>query len=73
MKYEVDERGGCIAVVRTDTAPPSEGLHSSDHHIIKYWLGVDVAGKIHGKPHVCWHVPGYRVKRAHRVCDSLNL
>ena len=71
-RYRVDRRTGCIAVVRCDVTPSSPGLHRDDAHVIEYWHGQDVTGKIFGMPHVHWHVPGYVVRRARKLAEKLN-
>lgn len=39
MKLEIDERGGCIAVVDADKRGDRSGLHSDDPHVLWYEMG----------------------------------
>jgi hypothetical protein len=71
-RYEIDQRVGCIAIIDTDIPTPSTGLHSYDEHIVKYWHGVNLSGRIFGEKFVCWHVPSFMVKKANRICRRLN-
>jgi len=71
VRYEVDERVGCIAIIDNVIGTDSNGLHSYDEHIIKYWQGVNMSGKLIGSPYI-WHVPSFLVKRAMKMCCAMN-
>jgi hypothetical protein len=71
MKYKVDERVGCIAIIR-NISPLSNGLHSDDFHVVQYWHGYNMENKLFGQEHICWHVPGRLRKRAYRLCARKN-
>lgn len=70
--YGVDVRVGCVAIIRKDVKPPSLGLHFDDYHVVKYWHGVNMTGKLFGMPYVTWHVPQYMVRRAKRIAEKYN-
>ena len=68
-KYAVDQRGGCIAVIRTDIEIDWDGLHPNDCHVIKFWQGYSIDKKT---GFMEWDVHEKDVKAAYELCCQLN-
>ena len=67
MRYEVDQRSGCIAVIDTTIPVPSPGLHSDDPHVVWFSHGYPEAD-----PYPHWHIRGIDRLRAYRRAHELN-
>jgi hypothetical protein len=76
MKYSVDRRVGCIAVINNTIPPPSNGLHSDNCHVIKYWHGYWLPNSVF---YSCtqevggsWRIANFITRRAEKLCQKLN-
>jgi hypothetical protein len=52
VRYALDERVGCVAVIDTTVEAPSPGLHRTDRHVVAYWSGRWRAGAWQVRPKV---------------------
>lgn len=68
-RYEVDERGGCIAVIDTTIEPPSQGLHEYSAHVVWFHMG---EWTVYGPMAGGWNVPQDTIDAAHVECARLN-
>ena len=62
MKYKIEERVGCIAVV--EDSFDKNGLHPNMEGVIAYWRGKYT---LHG-----WKVAEWQQFKAYRLCNMLN-
>lgn len=72
MRYIVDKRIGCCAVVDTqhpDYDPEYPGLGSEGNGVVKFWLGNMVV--IPGEGNT-WALPEWCVTEAEALADALN-
>lgn len=69
MRYEVDCRGGCVAVVDTEHPcfPSGNGLHASYPEVVRFWMG-----KRTGDLECPWMVSERTQRKAERLCGRLN-
>jgi hypothetical protein len=77
MRFFVDERVGCIAVIDRDIYDPDRpGLSADDKGVVRFWRGRHVSGwkKAVGlvPEHVVWEVPGSCRRAASRMAEKLN-
>lgn len=77
MKYSIDQRVGCIAIINNTIPAPSNGLHFNDCNVIKYWHGYWLPNsefyscikEIGGS----WRVAAFIIRRAKKLCQKLNI
>ena len=76
MKYSVDQRVGCIAIIDNIISAPSNGLHRDDAHVVKYWHGYWLPNlNLNKQIENCdgnWRVAKFIIKRAEKLCQKLN-
>ena len=75
MRYEIDQRVGCIAVVDTEVKSNSDGLHPDTPGVAKYWHGyqdiITCKECGHIKPSD-WKIEDSDIKEAKELVEKLN-
>ena len=76
MRYYIDERSGCIAVMDTSRVNPfNNGLHEDSPGVVKYWQGHQVESTCPTCKHTRgagWEINDEDRVSAHTICDELN-
>ena len=70
MKYKVDERNGCIAVIDTTIPCDKQGLDALDGNVVRLWIGEHRVEGVTGLAE--WHISKEHRVAAQMMCDELN-